>query len=55
MQISFTPLQVNGEAETVGSRANFLRGIHAEHRSATFKLRTRSADVGGKICHLDYH
>ena len=54
MQISFTPLEVNGETATVGCRANFFRGIHAEHRSATFKLRTRSAHIGGKIYHLDY-
>ena len=47
MKISFTPLQVNGEAATIGHRANFLRAIHAEHHSATFKLQTRSADVGG--------
>ena len=38
MQISFTRLQVNGEAATVGCRANFLRGIRAEYRSATFRL-----------------
>ena len=54
MQITFTPLQFNGEAATVGCRASFLRGINAEHRSTTFKLRTGSADVEGKICHLDY-